>query len=475
MRVIEVSKKRRRNEGGEKREVLEKTRRPTASFGRIPTCDNPVARRGVESANRSATRRGAVNAPELRSADELCDQVILAGAGACDTTQQRRFPWGCVLSRAATSLLNHQHILSGPYISYKSSVVTAKSPGMRGASLGVASTYSPGRIFPTSPTSSLLSHQHILSGPYISYKSYIVTAKSPGMRGASLGVASTYSPGRIFPTSPTSSLLSHQHILSGPYISYKFYVVTAKSPGMRGANLGVASTYSPGRIFPTSSTSSLLSHQHILSGPYISYKSYIVTANSPGMRGASLGVASTYSPGRIFPTSPTSSLLSHQHILSGPYISYKSYVVTAKSPGMRGASLGVASTYSPGRIFPTSPTLSLLSHQHILSGPYISYKFYVVTAKSPGHRESAQLNTPGALPIGSRRSPTLSSDGVCHANSIVPRAYGLANPISRALVTVTAGMKGRGKREIPEETRRPAESTGAIPKCKKPVSDPAED
>ncbi|KAJ8871650.1 hypothetical protein PR048_027977 [Dryococelus australis] len=38
-----------RNEGAGKREILEKTRRPTASSGTIPTCKNPVTRPGIES------------------------------------------------------------------------------------------------------------------------------------------------------------------------------------------------------------------------------------------------------------------------------------------------------------------------------------------------------------------------------------------------------------------------------------------
>ncbi|KAJ8890961.1 hypothetical protein PR048_010470 [Dryococelus australis] len=80
--------------------------------------DNRAQRRNCSGAILSIVRgwcvhkchehRGAFSAPELRSADELCDQVVPASAGACDTTQQRGFSWGCVLSRAATSLLNYQ-------------------------------------------------------------------------------------------------------------------------------------------------------------------------------------------------------------------------------------------------------------------------------------------------------------------------------------------------------------------------------
>ncbi|KAJ8895981.1 hypothetical protein PR048_001322 [Dryococelus australis] len=41
MRVIEVSMEQRRNERAGKREITEQTRRPTASSGTIPTCENP--------------------------------------------------------------------------------------------------------------------------------------------------------------------------------------------------------------------------------------------------------------------------------------------------------------------------------------------------------------------------------------------------------------------------------------------------
>ncbi|KAJ8876721.1 hypothetical protein PR048_021168 [Dryococelus australis] len=64
-RVIEASMEQRRNERRGKREIPEKTRRPAASSGTIPTCKNPgVARPGIEpgspcweasKANRSAT------------------------------------------------------------------------------------------------------------------------------------------------------------------------------------------------------------------------------------------------------------------------------------------------------------------------------------------------------------------------------------------------------------------------------------
>ncbi|KAJ8869789.1 hypothetical protein PR048_028797 [Dryococelus australis] len=47
MKVIEVNMERRRNEGGGKREIPEKTRRPTASSGTISTCENPVTRPGL--------------------------------------------------------------------------------------------------------------------------------------------------------------------------------------------------------------------------------------------------------------------------------------------------------------------------------------------------------------------------------------------------------------------------------------------
>ncbi|KAJ8874115.1 hypothetical protein PR048_024956 [Dryococelus australis] len=39
---------RRLNEGAGKREIPEKTRRPTASSGTIPTCESPVTRPGIE-------------------------------------------------------------------------------------------------------------------------------------------------------------------------------------------------------------------------------------------------------------------------------------------------------------------------------------------------------------------------------------------------------------------------------------------
>ncbi|KAJ8874298.1 hypothetical protein PR048_025144 [Dryococelus australis] len=48
MRVIEVNMERSRNEGGGEQEIPEKTRRPTASSGTIPTCENPVTRLGIE-------------------------------------------------------------------------------------------------------------------------------------------------------------------------------------------------------------------------------------------------------------------------------------------------------------------------------------------------------------------------------------------------------------------------------------------
>ncbi|KAJ8874981.1 hypothetical protein PR048_022871 [Dryococelus australis] len=41
MRVIEVSMEQRRNESTGKREIPEKTQRPTASSSTIPTCENP--------------------------------------------------------------------------------------------------------------------------------------------------------------------------------------------------------------------------------------------------------------------------------------------------------------------------------------------------------------------------------------------------------------------------------------------------
>ncbi|KAJ8877108.1 hypothetical protein PR048_021560 [Dryococelus australis] len=47
-RVIEVNVERRRNRGAGEREIPEKTRRPTASSGTIPTCENPVTRPGIE-------------------------------------------------------------------------------------------------------------------------------------------------------------------------------------------------------------------------------------------------------------------------------------------------------------------------------------------------------------------------------------------------------------------------------------------
>ncbi|KAJ8871023.1 hypothetical protein PR048_027326 [Dryococelus australis] len=48
MRVIEVNMERRRNGGAGKWEISEKTRRPTASSGTVPTCENPVTRPGIE-------------------------------------------------------------------------------------------------------------------------------------------------------------------------------------------------------------------------------------------------------------------------------------------------------------------------------------------------------------------------------------------------------------------------------------------
>ncbi|KAJ8890525.1 hypothetical protein PR048_010034 [Dryococelus australis] len=48
MRVIEVNMERLRNEGEGETGDPEKTRRPTASSGTIPTCENPVARPGIE-------------------------------------------------------------------------------------------------------------------------------------------------------------------------------------------------------------------------------------------------------------------------------------------------------------------------------------------------------------------------------------------------------------------------------------------
>ncbi|KAJ8872463.1 hypothetical protein PR048_026068 [Dryococelus australis] len=48
MRVIEVNMERRRNEGRGKREISEKTRRLAASFGTIPTYENPVTRPGKD-------------------------------------------------------------------------------------------------------------------------------------------------------------------------------------------------------------------------------------------------------------------------------------------------------------------------------------------------------------------------------------------------------------------------------------------
>ncbi|KAJ8865748.1 hypothetical protein PR048_033269 [Dryococelus australis] len=49
MRVIEVNMEKRRNEGGGgKREIPEKTRRPTASSGTISNFENPVAQPGIE-------------------------------------------------------------------------------------------------------------------------------------------------------------------------------------------------------------------------------------------------------------------------------------------------------------------------------------------------------------------------------------------------------------------------------------------
>ncbi|KAJ8873894.1 hypothetical protein PR048_024730 [Dryococelus australis] len=45
MRVMEVSMERRQNEGVGRREIPEKTRRPTSSSGTIPTCENPMEQR----------------------------------------------------------------------------------------------------------------------------------------------------------------------------------------------------------------------------------------------------------------------------------------------------------------------------------------------------------------------------------------------------------------------------------------------
>ncbi|KAJ8878038.1 hypothetical protein PR048_022501 [Dryococelus australis] len=50
MRVIEMTMERCRNEKAGKREIPEKTRRPTASSGTIPTCENPVNQQEIEPA-----------------------------------------------------------------------------------------------------------------------------------------------------------------------------------------------------------------------------------------------------------------------------------------------------------------------------------------------------------------------------------------------------------------------------------------
>ncbi|KAJ8890998.1 hypothetical protein PR048_010507 [Dryococelus australis] len=63
MRVIEVNMEWCQNEGAGEQEIPEKTRRPTASSGTIPTCENLVTGRGLnpvrlggcERTNRSAT------------------------------------------------------------------------------------------------------------------------------------------------------------------------------------------------------------------------------------------------------------------------------------------------------------------------------------------------------------------------------------------------------------------------------------
>ncbi|KAJ8873898.1 hypothetical protein PR048_024734 [Dryococelus australis] len=60
---------RRRNEGAGKREIPEKTRRPTASSGTIPTCENPVTRPGFEPVRLLSFHQGGVRLPACSPPD----------------------------------------------------------------------------------------------------------------------------------------------------------------------------------------------------------------------------------------------------------------------------------------------------------------------------------------------------------------------------------------------------------------------
>ncbi|KAJ8884566.1 hypothetical protein PR048_016423 [Dryococelus australis] len=94
MRVIEVNMERRRNEGRGKREIPEKTRRPMASSGTIPTCENPVTRPVIEPGEHANHLTTAAPQHFLK-VDFKSGQQITANSA---TALRRSGLTGCILS-----------------------------------------------------------------------------------------------------------------------------------------------------------------------------------------------------------------------------------------------------------------------------------------------------------------------------------------------------------------------------------------
>ncbi|KAJ8879668.1 hypothetical protein PR048_020276 [Dryococelus australis] len=82
MRVSELNMERHRNEGLGKREIPEKSRRPTASSSTIPTCENPVTRPGIQPGSPWREASVLIAQPPRPPRSAILGVHSLRGAGA---------------------------------------------------------------------------------------------------------------------------------------------------------------------------------------------------------------------------------------------------------------------------------------------------------------------------------------------------------------------------------------------------------